>query len=60
MFQTGKSNSREPVDREAIRASVKHKIELWEKIEAGDTNALVEMCVIAGLMTAEDAQAFEP
>lgn len=38
---------------------MKHKIELWRKIEAGDTKALVEMSVLAGLMSAEDAKAFD-
>lgn len=53
------SSSCEPSDKAAIRASALHKIELWEKLEDGDTNALVEMCVIAGIMTQEDARAFE-
>jgi hypothetical protein len=46
-------------DRAAILASVKHKVELWEKQDAGDTQAIVELSVLAGLMSAEDARAFD-
>ena len=54
-----KATKKTTADRAAALASVKHKIELWKKMEAGDTKALVEMCVIAGLMTQEDAEAFD-
>ena len=39
-------------------AGIKKKRELWEKMEAGDVGALVEMSVIAGIMTKEDQEEF--
>lgn len=51
-------SSDEDDDGDDLMASIKKKRELWEKMEAGDVNALVELSVIAGIMTKEDQEDF--
>ncbi len=51
-----KSSEKEAKRRKSI-AEVKRKVELWKRMENGDTNALIEIMIERGMAKKED---FEP